>query len=211
MLGLPSSTQYGKRIPKNRFTPGMMPALKRLFSEQVEAIHWRNKISPDTVNIASAQSVEEIELIELAISQERIDKRVLEAIDRAIPYHTVFVLSYKGREQLAMGYKQATQADRYKVEGYYFSDWLPQGQHSLEIKALSLDRLYESWLKNLIPSQTEPSSDIAETVSRQKEIERLIRQCAELEKRIEREKQFNVRVKLNQELRKLRSALAEFE
>lgn len=211
MLGLPSSTQYGKRIPKNRFTHGMTPALKRLFSEQVEAIYWRNKISPDTVNIAPAQSVEEIELIELALSQERIDKRILEAIDRAIPYHTVFVLSYKGREQLTMGYKQAAQADRYKVEGYYFSDWLPQGQHRLELKALSLDKLYEGWLKNLIPSQTEPSADIADTVNRQKEIDRLKRQCAALEKRIVKEKQFNVRVELNQELRELQTALSDFE
>lgn len=203
MLSLPSSTEYNKRIPKNRFTPGMAPAIKRLFSEQVEVIRWRNKISPDTVNIASAQSVDEIELIELMLSQERIDKRVLEAIDRVIPYHTVFVLSYKGREQLVIGYKQATKADRYNVEDYYFSDWLPQGQHRLEIKALSLDKLYESWLKSLIPTQTAPFTDIAETISRQKEIDRLTRQCAALEKRIEKEKQFNVRVKLNQELREI--------
>lgn len=211
MLSLPSSTEFNKRIPKNRLIPSMTPAIKRAFAEQVEDIYWRNKISPHTVNISPAQKVTEIEVLEIRLKQDRIDKRILEVIDRVIPYHIIYVLSFEGREKLVIGYKHETQADKYKTYSYYNSDWLPQGQHRLELKALSLDKLYEGWLKGLIPTQTDPSTDISEMVSRQKEIDRLTHQCAVLEKRIENEKQFNVRVNLNQELRELRSALDYFE
>lgn len=48
MLGLPKSTAFNKRIPKQKFYDKLTvsPALKRVFIEQVKSIHWRHKIAP---------------------------------------------------------------------------------------------------------------------------------------------------------------------
>lgn len=47
MLALPKSTEYDKRIPKQKFYEHMdiSPQLKRIFVEQVKAIQWRNKLA----------------------------------------------------------------------------------------------------------------------------------------------------------------------
>ncbi len=205
MLGLPASTEFNQRIPKTKFYAnlGMTPAVKRLFTDQLDTIIWRNKICPDTVNIAPADNVAEIEVIETSLKYKKLDKRVLEIIDREVPYHIVFVLSFEGMEQLAIGYKQESgnREDQYKVDSYYFSDWRPKGQLALELKALNLGSLYEGWLKSLLPTHAVKTGDIAEAVSKHKEIERLEKQIASLEKKIGQEKQFNIRVKLNTELR----------
>ena len=208
MLGLPVSTEFNKRIPKTKFFAnlGMSPALKRLFNEQVESIYWRNKIAPDTVNIAKTQNITEIEVFEVRLNQKKIDKRILEVIDRELPYHVVFVLSWEGMEQLAIGFKRKSgnREDQYKVNSYFFSDWTPQGQLTLELKSLNLASMYEGWLESLLPTQVAKTEDLAEAICRQKEIERLGKQIANLERRIATEKQFNVRVKLSQELRALK-------
>lgn len=45
MLGFPQTTEFNKRIPKQKFYENMevSPALKRVFVEQIKLIHWRNK------------------------------------------------------------------------------------------------------------------------------------------------------------------------
>ena len=67
MLALPKSTEYGKRIPKQKFYEHMAisPQLKRIFVEQVKAIQWRHKLAISTLNVGAGQVVTEIEVIEI--------------------------------------------------------------------------------------------------------------------------------------------------
>ena len=48
MLGLPKSTEFNRRIPKQKFYENLaIPlVLKRVFVEQIKVIWWRNKIAP---------------------------------------------------------------------------------------------------------------------------------------------------------------------
>ena len=47
MFGFPASTEFGKRIPKQKFYENIdiTPALKRVFVEQIRLIYWRNKLA----------------------------------------------------------------------------------------------------------------------------------------------------------------------
>ena len=89
MFGLPQSTEYGKRIPKQKFYDNLnvSPALKRVFVEQIKVIYWRNKIAPSTLNIAAGEAVSELEVFEISLSQKNLDQSLLLQIDREIPYH----------------------------------------------------------------------------------------------------------------------------
>ena len=105
MLGLPKSTEYGRRIPKQKFYENIAvtPSLKKSFIEQIESIYWRNKIAPRTVNIAESAEVKEIEVFEIKLRAPSLDENVLRQIDRAVPYHLLFILEYEGRYQAAVG------------------------------------------------------------------------------------------------------------
>ena len=67
MLGLPRSTEYGKRIPKQKFYDNLSISsdLKRVFVEQIATVYWSNKISADTLNVAAGEIVKEIEVFTL--------------------------------------------------------------------------------------------------------------------------------------------------
>ena len=51
MLGLPATTEFGRRIPKQKFYENLTvsPALKRVFIDQIKVIYWRNKLAPTTL------------------------------------------------------------------------------------------------------------------------------------------------------------------
>ena len=97
MLGLTKTTEFNKRIPKQKFYENLTvtPGLKRAFTEQVKIIWWRNKIAATTVNLAPGEAVTEIEVLELRLNQPSLDESVLLQIDREIPYHILFLLEYE--------------------------------------------------------------------------------------------------------------------
>ena len=67
MIGLPKSTEFNRRIPKQKFYENLSitPALRRSFIDDVRGIYWRNKLAATTLNLAAGSSVTEIEVFEI--------------------------------------------------------------------------------------------------------------------------------------------------
>lgn len=128
MIGLPKSTEFDRRIPKQKFYENLTvtPALKRVFVEQIKTIYWRNKIASATVNIAEGKTVTEVEVFEIRLTEPLLDESVLRQIDKEVPYHIVFLLEYQGKYQAWTAYKEATGSgnNAFKVGVYYHTEWL---------------------------------------------------------------------------------------
>ena len=101
MIGLPKTTEFNKRIPKQKFYENMdiSPALKKIFVEQVRIIYWKNKIAASTTNLAAGTDVTELEVFEVRLSSPVLDDSLLRQIDKEIPYHILFLLEYQGKYQ----------------------------------------------------------------------------------------------------------------
>ena len=109
MLRLLKSTEFNKRIPKQKFYDNLTvsPTLKRSFVDQIRIIYWANKIAPSIVNLAEGKNVTEIEVFLIRLNQKTLDDNVLKQIDREIPYHILFILEQDGRYKAVIGYKEA--------------------------------------------------------------------------------------------------------
>ena len=96
MLGLPQSTEFNKRIPKQKFYEHITvsSALKKSFVDQIRMIYWRNKVAATTVNLAPGTIVDEVEVFEIKLNSASLDEAVLRQIDREISYHIIFLLEY---------------------------------------------------------------------------------------------------------------------
>ena len=106
MLGFPASTEFGKRIPKQKFYEKLdvSPALHRMFVDQIKLVYWRNKLAASTLNIAAGEAVTEIEVFEVRLNDPQLDEAVLKQIDKEIPYHILFILTCDGKAQAWIGY-----------------------------------------------------------------------------------------------------------
>lgn len=211
MIGLPKSTEFGRRIPKQKFYDNLSvsPALKRAFVEQIKAIHWRNKISPATMNLAPGTVVKEIQVFEIALTGPRLDESVLRQIDREIPYHILFLLEYEGRYQAWTAYKEpvGAGANAFKVGAYYHTDFLEPDRLPLRVDGLDMDRVYEALVRQIAGEalQAPAEESLKESVERDAKRKALEKQIAALEGKIRREKQFNRQVEMNTALKKLKS------
>lgn len=217
MLGLPKSTEFNKRIPKKKFYEQLevTPEIKRVFVEQIKNIIWRNKIAPSTVNISEGEKVTEIEVFEVQLTAQSLDEKILRQIDQGIPYPIVFILHHEKQIQIWLSFKEAQNATGsiYKVVTYYHTDWLPEGSYILDLKGLTIDQAYENLVREIAGSELINNEDesLKESIIKTDDLNRLKKRIERLQTKIRKEKQFNKKVKLNDELRSLKEELKRLE
>lgn len=209
MTDLPKSTDFNKRIPKQKFYEkiGVSSALKRIFVDQIQNVFWRNKIAAATMNLIPGEKVTEIEIFEINLKEEINPEKVLVQIDKAIPYHIVFLLEYDGKYQLWTAYKEIENfaQNGVKVGTYYHTDWLEEAEIPLKIEGFNTDKVYENFVRQIAGDvlRSEKPETLKESVDRDKERMALQKKIDALRQKINREKQFNKQVELNTQLKEL--------
>ena len=199
MLGLPRSTEVNRRVAKEKIYANatLTPQLRDLMKNRIEAVVWRNKLADSTAGISAGETVNELQVFEVQLRQRGIDKRILPAIAKAIPYKILFILTFGEEAQVWM-----------EVSGtFYNTDWLPLDGFAIKFDGLNLDSVYANLARQIADGRLGTGGDIVEAVDRDKQRRQLERDIAALEKKILREKQFNRQVALNVELKKLRTEL----
>ena len=215
MIGLPKSTEFNRRIPKQKFYENLTvsPTLKRFFVDQIKVIYWRNKIAATTMNLAAGEVVTEIEVFEVKLNESKLDESVLRQIDKEIPYHIIFLLEYDGKYQAWTAYKEAAASgnNSFKVGTYYHTDWLDETALPLKIDGLNVDKVYENYVRQIAGDalQAEKQESLKDSVERDNRRQELQKQIAVLQQKVRKEKQFNKQVQLNTELKKLKKELED--
>lgn len=213
MLGLPQSTEFNKRIPKQKFYEHITvsPALKKSFVDQIRMIYWRNKVAATTVNLAPGTIVDEVEVFEIKLNSASLDEAVLRQIDREISYHIIFLLEYDGKLQAWTAYKEKTPTANavFKVGKYYHTEWMTEAELPIRIDGLNLDAVYENFVRQIAGDALKADSgeSLKASVERDEKKKQLEKQIAVLENKMRREKQLNRQMEMNAELKKLRIEL----
>ena len=199
MLGLPRSTEVNRRVAKEKLyqNAALVPRTREMIKDQIDSVFWRNKLADSTMAISAGETVAEIQIFEIQLRQRELDKRVLPAIAKAIPYKILFILVFGDEAQLWI-----------EAAGmFYNTDWQPLGGFALKFEGLNLDAVYENLARQISGGRLGTDGDIEEAVDRDKQRQRLEHDIAALEKKLLREKQFNKQVELNGVLKRLRAEL----
>lgn len=216
MLGFSVSTEFNKRIPKQKFYDNLdvSPTLRRVFVDQIRIVYWRNKLAASTLNIAAGEVVSEVEVFEVRLNEPRLDEAVLKQIDKEIPYHILFILTCDGKAQAWIGYKEAAASgsNAFKVNRYYHTDWMPEDELQLRIDGLNMDTVYESLVRQIAGDklQAESGESLKESVERGEKKKQLEKQIATLESKMRKEKQLNRRMEMNAEMKKLKEMIQQY-
>lgn len=214
MFQLPLSTLVNRKIPKNKFYEKLNANqhLKELFTEQVESIIWKHKLSKETIHLAPKDDITEIQVFEVYLKGQTCSPDILRSIDAAIPYPILHILMHKDQARLAIAYKERSLADdnRSVIRSYHQSAWLPVEGIKLEIlQGLDLKAVYENIIRNLLPIKAKPEMELTAVLERQARLDKLKQECQRLESKIRTEKQFNRKVELNIELQRKQRELKQ--
>lgn len=201
MLGLSQSTEVNRRVAKEKLcaNASLGTQLRELIKDQLESVVWRNKLADSTIGASAGETVTEIQVFELQLRQRGIDKRILTAVAKAIPYKILFVLTFDGEAQAWL-----------EVSGtFYNTAWRALDEFSLKFEGLNLDAVYENLARQIAGGRLGADGDIAAAVDSDKQRRKLEREIAALEKKVLREKQFNRQIELHGELKRLRAEWEE--
>ena len=208
MFVYPQQAEFNRVVPKSKIYEHAKASkrLKQLFVDQVEEIIWKYKISPETINLPASGGIDEIQVFEIRLRTSEFEPDLLHAIDKAIPFPMAFQLVNEARKCFGASYKRPSEADcsKWVTEGLFVTPFYstPFMEQPLPV-TLNLAILYEHMVRAHIPLAARVGEGLAEQVGRYNELEAKNRAKEQLESRLSQEKQFNRKVELNAELRKI--------
>jgi len=217
LFQFPQKAEFGRVVPKSKIYEHARPtrSVRQRFVDEVSQIVWQYKLSPETINLPARKAVPEIQVFGITLKSEELSESVLRAIDKAIPFPILFELTSVGSKQqerinTVMAYKRPSDAETsgWVVDAYFESGWQSASTARQPLPVAShLGGLYEQLLRTLITLPAREGESLRKQVERIAAIRSKESQRKKLEQQLKREPQFNRKVELNGQLRRLKDKL----
>lgn len=211
LFNLPDSTIVNKVVPKNAFDRYTNTKQKKLFTNQVAKILWINKLSQETINLPSGD-IKEIQLFHIELKQRNKIPVVLQVIERAVPYHIIFIVEYERNFYLSTSAKHPNPVneDNAVIDWTFDTDWIAPSEniYSLNLKK-SLDAIYHDFCIQLSGNPLFAKRPFKELVEESIALDSLKKEAEKLKSAIATTKQFNQKVALNIRLKTIENQLGE--
>lgn len=210
-FNLPHTTKVNRAIPKNAFDSYTTAKQKKLFTDLITRITWTHKISTDTVNL-EAKEIKEIQIFRIEAKAKEDIQLVLDIIDKAIPYHIIFIVEHEHLILLSTSTKHLHPAyeDNAVIDWTFKTDWFmpAENKYALQLKK-SVDAVYHDFCIQLSGNPSMASKPIQDLIAYKKKSSALEREIAILKSSIASSKQFKDKVKLNLKLKAVEEQLKE--
>ena len=199
-------------VPKTMFYKFMEvnPRMKVRFVNDVEKITWLYKLSASTLNVTSSDDLVEIDVFVATLKQQDCPTDLFTFIDTNMPHHIVFILEYDNSYMILLNYKDWADNThtKFKITKSFASLWMDEERLSLEIQGQSLSRVYENFVAQVSGIGEHKAGAMAEIVDLKKRIATMESELQSLEKRMRKEPQYDVQVKMNKQVKAKRQELA---
>jgi hypothetical protein len=202
---LPKSTIVNRFIPKNAFDDYTNSSQKKKFTDTIDKITWLNKLSKDTINL-DGNDVKEIQIFEIKLKTKEKIQALLNVIDKAIPYHIIFIVKFGEETYLSTSKKHnhINNENAAVVDWNFSTEWQLSSEKktNLNLKE-SIDFIFTDFCSQISGFH---SKDIKEIIEKDSFKTKLKKQIEDLELKIKKEKQFNLKVEMNNKLKLLKNA-----
>jgi len=233
VLNVPDTCLLDSRIYKKMLLENadLVTRDKKLVNESIESLLWRYTLKPETINIPAHQTKEldypEIAIILVSLKTDKQAKRLVEIIQRAIPYPLLLIMTIDDRVWVSLASKRQSLADSVKLttDHFYDSDWMdgsklqPIEEQYIEslnnkdfdwtniytfyqslidrVVALQAARHTDEYLIKKHSDQLEAKSNSANRQNRLADIKKIEEFESQLKAELKKETQFNSKLNLN--------------
>lgn len=209
LFNLPIRTKVGRVIPKNAFDEYTNTKQKKEFTDYIQRITWTNKLSKDTINL-DGRDVQEIQVFKVELKLKTDITKVLEIINKAIPYHIVFWVEFNNHAYITTAAKHPhpTNDNISVIDWTFTSDWFEKYKNNYVLNLIgSLDAVFKDLCVQLTGKADLSEKPMDLILENQQEVDRLQKEISKLKSAIARSKQFNIKVELNMKLKKMERRL----
>ena len=203
MLGLPSTTEVGRRMPKEAFAGRLKltPAQRASLTNDVERIAVANSLKGGTVNIPAGDGVSEILVLAVALKRRDVPRDLLRAIAEQNPHKLLFCCTHGDECALAV-----------LLSDLAVSPWRALEGLRLELDPASLGASWDAMASQVAFGDTGSATETAEErYANDARLASMREELARLEARCMKEKQFVKKNELFAKAKRLRAEIAAFE
>lgn len=202
MLGLPKSTEVNKQLPKKAIYSKFQlnTVAKAKIDADISRITIVNEISSERINIADGENIKSFFVISVSLKQKDFDQKNIATLSKLVPQNILFVLEYQDEVKLAINHTRLLQ-----------SEWMQKENASIELKGMNFDIVWENIVAQVGDIYVKEGNTLEEQIIADEQQAKLLKEIARLEKQVHKEKQLNVQMKLNSELKKLKKELEVLE
>ena len=210
-FNLPIRTKVGRIVPKNAFDDYINTKLKKQFTDDIQRITWTHKLSRETLNL-EGKDIKEIQVFKIELKEDTEIPKILEIINKSIPYHIVFWVEFNNQAYISTAAKHPhpTNDDISVIDWTFTSDWFEKNKNNYVLNLIgSLDSVFKDLCVQLTGKADLSEKPMDLILENQQEVDRLQKEISKLKSAIARSKQFNVKVELNMKLKKVERRLKE--
>ncbi len=213
ILNYPESCIVNRVVPKTMFYKFMEvnPRMKTRFVNDVVNITWLYKLSASTLNVTDREEMKEIEVFVVNLKQPDCPTDLFSFIDTNMPHHIVFILVHENNAMLLINYKEWADNThtKFRITQAFASPWMAITDISLIVQGQSLPRLYDNFVAQVSGIGEHKAGAMAEIVELKQTIAKAEADLLVLEKKMRKEPQYDVQVKINKEVKAKRKELEE--
>lgn len=209
LFDLPYNTTIQRFVAKSHFDLVTNTKQKAMFTNDIAKIMWCNTLSTETTNLPH-RDIEEIQIFSIELKEQKEIKSILEIIDKTIPYHIIFVISFGDEVYLSTSAKHPSPLNDNKsvIDWIYTSPWFKKTENTYSLKLKKdIDTVYFDFCQQLSQKSNSSIKNIADLTAYNSRYSSLTKEIEQLKKKILACPQFNKKVELNLSLKKLEEEL----
>jgi len=201
-LHFPSTTVYGRRIPKEIFCKqsSKPTEMKDWLMAEVESIVFAYKLTANTINVGKGEMVEEIDVFVVTAKGERYSAQRFESIDSLLPRHNIFIVFHGGHTDVIAFYKEL-QGEKWSKGRMELLTDVDLSHVPLRIEGLSLDDVYLNLLRGISNSTATTIAGYKEDKAQSDERQKLEKKIATLTNKMRRAVEPRRKLELFNEIR----------
>ncbi len=190
---LPKSTEVNKALPKKAIYEKLLlnTEQKGKFDNDISKIFILNEVAEQTINIAKGKNIESFFVLKVVLKSKNFNENNITMLSKLIPQNIVYLLEYENEYTFAIYHTRLIRSA--------WSDEL-----FLPINGINLDIVWENIVKYIEGGEFEEDLTLEENLEQHIQDEKILLQIQKLEKKLKTTKQFNKKVKIKQDIQRLK-------
>ncbi len=175
----------------------------------VTKVTLTNVLSPDRTNMESSDNVKEIYVFDIELNSNKVPEKFIEALNKSINFQTLLTLKYNDKVKYIIAVK-IIDDEKIKILKTFESDWQEETLDDMP-SSVKLENIYKQMIAKLTLYPFKTSEDFKQYVDRMGEIKKQKNEIERQTKIMNAEKQPNIKMKLNDEIKQMKKELQELE
>ena len=178
-------------------------------ASNVTKVTLSNVLSPDRTMMTESEQVKEIYVFEIDLNSNRIPEKFLESLNKSINFQALFKLRYNDLMKYIISIKFFDE-EKTKILKTFETQWIKEEKQDFPLTT-RLENVFKEMLHIITSYEFRQDENFIDYIERLNTIKKLQSEIEKQTKMMNNEKQPNIRMRLNDEIKQMKKELQKLE